>query len=51
VRLILPGLLDTSTLKEISTLLGSIEEFVLSSPVSGPRGMALSAAATCNGGR
>lgn len=39
VRLILPGLLDTSTLKEISTLLGSIEEFVLSSPVSGPRGM------------
>ncbi|MCE4265241.1 hypothetical protein [Rhodococcus globerulus] len=39
MRLILPGLLDTSTLKEISTLLGSIEEFVLSSPVSGPRGM------------
>ncbi|NMM90658.1 hypothetical protein B2J88_41080 [Rhodococcus sp. SRB_17] len=41
IRLILPGLLDTSTLKEVSTLLGSIEEFVLSAPVSG-RGMGAS---------
>ncbi|WP_209449014.1 type IV secretory system conjugative DNA transfer family protein [Rhodococcus qingshengii] len=42
IRLILPGLLDTATLKEVSTLLGSIEEFVLSAPTSGGRGMGTS---------
>ncbi|MEU2004666.1 type IV secretory system conjugative DNA transfer family protein [Rhodococcus sp. NPDC019627] len=39
IRLILPGLLDTATLKEVSTLLGSIEEFVLSAPTPRGRGM------------